>query len=322
MTRLAARMTRLTARTDRLDAAAIVLPGVEVRVVRQCASTNSALIEEKTLKPPFLLAAEEQTDGRGGGGGRWPGARGRDIPFSLARRIARPTRELAALSLVAGVATAKALRACGVSQAALMWPNDLVVGDAKLGGILVETRSQTNGSRASASLAVIGIGINCRRAPALERRLRRRVAFLEEFLSPVPSRNQIIQKTGSALQEALDVFEARGFEALREEWLALHARGGQPPRVRLPGGLVVTGIPAGLGHDGGVGRRLGVGSVASAADVIGTSSPGRSGGPRWSRRAGCTTAPAWSSMPGPPPRWTCWPKTALFSAAPSCRASS
>ncbi len=245
-------MTRLTARTDRLDAAAIVLPGVEVRVVRQCASTNSALIEEKNLNPPVLLAAEEQTDGRGRRGRRWHSAPGRDITFSLARRIARPTRELAALSLVAGVATAKALRACGVSQAALMWPNDLVVGDAKLGGILVETRSQTNGSRASASLAVIGIGINCRRAPALERRLRRRVAFLEEFLSPVPSRNQIIQKTGSALQEALDVFEARGFEALREEWLALHAHGGRRLRVRLADGRMVTGIAAGLADDGGL----------------------------------------------------------------------
>jgi len=226
-------MTRLTARMDRLDAAAIVLPGVEVRVVQQCASTNSALIEEKNLNPPVLLAAEEQTAGRGRRGRRWHSAPGRDITFSLARRIARPTRELAALSLVAGVATAKALRACGLSQAALVWPNDLVVGDAKLGGILVETRSQTNGGRAS--LAVIGIGINCRRAPALGRRLRRRVAFLEEFLSPVPSRNQIIQKTGSALQEALDAFEARGFEALREEWLALHAHGGRRLRVRLAG---------------------------------------------------------------------------------------
>ncbi len=228
-------MTRLTARMDRLDAAAIVLPGVEVRVVQQCASTNSAL---------------EQTAGRGRRGRRWHSAPGRDITFSLARRIARPTRELAALSLVAGVATAKALRACGLSQAALVWPNDLVVGDAKLGGILVETRSQTNGGRAS--LAVIGIGINCRRAPALGRRLRRRVAFLEEFLSPVPSRNQIIQKTGSALQEALDAFEARGFEALREEWLALHAHGGRRLRVRLADGRMVTGIAAGLADDGGL----------------------------------------------------------------------
>src|SRR5258708_38975674 len=110
-------MTRLRGRMDRLDAAAFVLPGVEVRVVRQCASTNSVLIEEKTLTPPVLLVAEEQTAGRGRRGRRWHSAPGRDVTFSLARRIARPPRELAALSLVAGVAIAKALRAFGVAQA-------------------------------------------------------------------------------------------------------------------------------------------------------------------------------------------------------------
>ncbi len=241
---------------DRLDAAAIVLPGVEVRVVRQCASTNSVLIEEKNLTPPVLLVAEEQTAGRGRRGRRWHSAPGRDVTFSLARRIARPPRELAALSLVAGVAIAKALRAFGVAQAALKWPNDLVIGDAKLGGILVETRN-----RDRASLAVIGIGINCRRAPALGRRLRRRVAFLEEFIS-VPSRNQIIQKTGLALQGALDAFEARGFDALREEWLALHAHGGQRLRVRLADGRMVSGIAAGLADDGGLRLRTRAGERA------------------------------------------------------------
>jgi len=241
---------------DRLDAAAIVLPGVEVRVIRQCASTNTVLLSQKEILSPVLLAAQTHTAGRGRRGRRWHSAPGRDVTFSLARRIARPARELAALSLVAGVAIAKALRACGVVQAALKWPNDLVIGDAKLGGILVETRNHER-----ASLAVIGIGINCRRAPALERRLRRRVAFLEEFIS-VPSRNQIIQKTGLALQGALDAFEARGFEALREEWLALHAHGGRRLRVRLADGRMVSGIAAGLAADGGLRLRTRAGERA------------------------------------------------------------
>src|SRR5258708_12850352 len=104
-------MTRLTARMDRLDAAAIVLPGVEVRVVRQCASTNSVLIEEKNLTPPVLLVAEEQTAGRGRRGRRWHSAPGRDVTFSLARPLAPPPREPPALPLPPRAPTPKPLPA-------------------------------------------------------------------------------------------------------------------------------------------------------------------------------------------------------------------
>jgi len=151
------------------------------------------------------------------------------------------------LSLVAGVAIAKALRAFGVLRASLKWPNDLVVGDAKLGGILVETRNHDR-----ASLAVVGIGLNCHRDSSLERRLRRRCAFLEDYLDPFPSRNRIIQQTTSALLEALAAFEARGFDALRADWLALHAHTGHKLRVRLADGRMVTGIATGLADDGGL----------------------------------------------------------------------
>src|SRR5687767_15853605 len=124
---------------DRLEAAAIALPGVAVRVVERCTSTNDLALKAQS---PVLLAAEEQTAGRGRRGRRWHSAPGAGLTFSLGRRIRRPARELAALSLVAGVAAARALRALGVRQAALKWPNDLLVDGAKLGGILVETRSQ------------------------------------------------------------------------------------------------------------------------------------------------------------------------------------
>src|SRR5678815_1226990 len=136
---------------DKLDGAAIVLPGVEVRVVERCTSTNDMLLKETH---PVLLAAEEQTAGRGRRGRRWHSAPEAGLTFSLGRRIRRPARELAALSLVAGVAAARALRALGVRRAALKWPNDLLVDGAKLGGILVEAR--TPASSREGSYAVIG----------------------------------------------------------------------------------------------------------------------------------------------------------------------
>jgi BirA family biotin operon repressor/biotin-[acetyl-CoA-carboxylase] ligase len=240
---------------DRLDAAAIVLPGVEVRVVERCSSTNDVLLKTISEKP-VLLVAEEQTAGRGRRGRRWHSAPGAGVTFSLGRRVRRPVRELAALSLVAGVAAVRALRALGVRAAGLKWPNDLVVDGAKLGGILVETRSQ-------AAHAVIGIGINCRHTPGLDRRLQRQIAFLDEFACV--SRNRVIQETALALLKALEAFEAGGLDAVRADWEAMDAHAGQRLRVRLANGRVLTGMANGLAEDGSLRlmTRTGVRAIAS-----------------------------------------------------------
>ncbi len=244
---------------EKLDAAAIVLPGMDVRVVERCASTNDLLLRERIGGKPVLLAAEEQTAGRGRRGRRWHSVPGAGITFSLGRRVHRPARELPALSLVAGVAVARALHALGVGAVRLKWPNDLVVDGAKLGGILVETRG--------AGHAVIGIGLNHRRTPGLEAKVRRRLAFIEE-LAPV-SRNRVIQAIGAALMEALGRFDARGLDALRADWEAMDAHAGQRLRVRLADGRTLSGIAAGLGEDGAlrIHTRRGIRAVASGRVV-------------------------------------------------------
>jgi BirA family biotin operon repressor/biotin-[acetyl-CoA-carboxylase] ligase len=215
------------------------LPGIEVRMVERCGSTNAVLLAEG--KPDVLLAAQVQTAGRGRRGRRWYSARGAGVTFSLSTVIRRPARELAGLSLVAGVAAARALRALGVAQAALKWPNDLVVDGAKLGGILVETRG---------SFAVIGLGINCRRDAALETRLRRPIAALEQFI-PV-DRNRLIERIARNLLEAMGTFQARGLEPLLREWERMDAHAGKRLRVRLADGRVLTGLARGLDGDGGL----------------------------------------------------------------------
>lgn len=238
---------------DKLDAAAIALPGVEVRVVERCSSTNTILMEQP-IHRPVLLASEEQTAGRGQRGRRWHSPRGAGITFSLAAPMRRPARELAALPLVAGVAVARALRALG-TPVALKWPNDLVVGEAKLGGILVESRN---------GVAVIGVGINCRRVPGLEAQLGRRVAFLE-----MQDRNLVTAELGRALLDALREFEAQGFAALRGQWQAMDVNAGRRLRVRLADGKLVSGLNHGVGHDGALrlATRAGVREVRSGRVV-------------------------------------------------------
>ena len=225
------------------------LAGIEVRRRERCGSTNAVLLAEG--KPGVLLAAEEQTAGRGRRGKRWHSAPGAGVTFSLSTRMSKPNP---GLSLVAGVACARALRALGVARVALKWPNDLVVDGAKLGGILVEARGK---------LAVIGIGINCRRDAALEAKLRRPLASLDQFIAV--DRDRVIEHVATSLLGALATFEAQGLEPLRAEWERMHAHAGERVRVRLADGRVLTGRARGLDRDGALEleTRAGVRAVRS-----------------------------------------------------------
>ncbi|MEK6246121.1 MAG: biotin--[acetyl-CoA-carboxylase] ligase, partial [Pseudomonadota bacterium] len=231
---------------DRLDRSKIAfnihVPGLEIRVVDRCTSTNALLLIEKP-DHAVLLAAEEQTAGRARRGRKWRSASGAGATFSILRRMRCPPQNLAGLSLAVGVAAARALRALGAGEVALKWPNDLLAGGknagAKLGGILIETRVQ-----GQAVVAVVGIGINCRPVGALGAQLRRSLTALDDLVQPAPARNAVIAAVAREVLAALEAFETAGLAAFAEAWRALHAHEGRRLRVRLADGRTVSGIAA------------------------------------------------------------------------------
>ena len=237
---------------DPLDASTIAsimhIPGLEVRVVDSCTSTNELLLAE-TSDHPMLLAAEEQIAGRGRRGRKWRSARGAGATFSILRRMCCAPRLLSGLSLAVGVATARALRALGAGEIALKWPNDLLAGGnhagAKLGGILIETRVQEQEIS-----AVVGIGINCRPVRALGAQLRRRLISLDDLVPSAPARNAVIAAVAREVLAALEFFEKAGLPAFADDWRALHAHEGRRLRVRLSDGRTVSGIAAGIAPNG------------------------------------------------------------------------
>ncbi|MCH7981672.1 MAG: biotin--[acetyl-CoA-carboxylase] ligase, partial [Proteobacteria bacterium] len=115
-----------------------------IEVFSKINSTNTYL--KGQLPPPsgqFRIAiAEHQTAGRGRHGRQWISTPGGSLCLSLAYRFPQSSpgfSELYALTLALGIAVADALSGIGVAEVKLKWPNDLLVGDAKLGGILTET---------------------------------------------------------------------------------------------------------------------------------------------------------------------------------------
>jgi BirA family biotin operon repressor/biotin-[acetyl-CoA-carboxylase] ligase len=254
---------------DRLAAENIDVPGVEVRVIGRCASTNALLLEEAP-DHPVLLAADEQTAGRGTGRRRWYSAPGAGATFTLLRRMRCAPRLLSGLSLAVGVAAARALRGLGAREVVLKWPNDLMAGgenaEAKLGGVLIQTRL-----RGDEVLAAVGIGINCRPVRELGARLRRRLAALDDLLAAPPERNVVITAVAREVMAALEAFERSGLAPFVQEWRTLHAHEGRHLRVRLADGRVLSGVAAGLARSGALRLRTRAGTrEVISGRIVGT----------------------------------------------------
>jgi BirA family biotin operon repressor/biotin-[acetyl-CoA-carboxylase] ligase len=123
-------------------------------------STNSDAMAAARNGAPHgsVWLADEQLAGRGRGGHSWHSAAGQGLYVSILLRPQLPAASLPLLPLVAGLAAAHALRAVSSLAVDLRWPNDLLIGPRKAGGILVEARNDSE--TLPHAVAVLGIGIN------------------------------------------------------------------------------------------------------------------------------------------------------------------
>lgn len=192
------------------------------------------------------ILADEQTAGRGRQGRSWRSPNG-NFHGSLLLRPTRPLAECATLSLVAALAVAEAVEALTAARLKprVKWPNDVLVGRAKLAGILPETLAGPGGSCAA---LILGIGANLARHPE---DLDRPAVSLAALGEPVPSVEAFLAALEGPLSARYALWREGGFAALRDAWLARAVGLGEPVRLAL-GELVHTGRLADLGHDGSV----------------------------------------------------------------------
>ncbi len=120
-------------------------------------TNNDALAAARSGAPEgSVYFADEQRAGRGRGDHAWHSAAGEGLYVSVVLRPKISATRLALLPLAAGLAAANAIRECSGLEVDLRWPNDLLIGPRKAGGILVEAQREANG----VTFAVAGIGIN------------------------------------------------------------------------------------------------------------------------------------------------------------------
>ncbi|HET7358176.1 MAG TPA: biotin--[acetyl-CoA-carboxylase] ligase [Nocardioidaceae bacterium] len=239
-----------------------------VEVVDESPSTNGAVSERARTGEPegLVLVAEHQTEGRGRLDRSWITPARAALTFSsllVPQRV--PPARWPWLPLLAGIAVAEGIRRVTDVPCALKWPNDVMVDDRKLAGLLVE-RVERPGSAA----AVLGVGIN--------------VSSTRDEL-PVPTATSLELAGASTLDRSVILREVlRALEALYLQWSAergdpdagLHAAYvrrcatiGRQVRVELPSGDPVLGEAVGVDGDGRLQVRTAAGSrLLGAGDVV------------------------------------------------------
>lgn len=261
--------------------AGLVRPGGlwrEVRAVAETGSSNADLLAAAGAGAAegTVLVAEEQTAGRGRLGRRWASPPRAGLTFSvLLRPGGVPAALLGWLPLLAGVAAATTVRAVAAVDATLKWPNDVLVGERKLGGILAER---------AGTAVVVGIGINVWQARA---DLPPDAAATSLTLAAGAGGTGQAADAGPGLRERLlaglldelgQWYESWRDQAspgdadacgLRQEYVRRCATLGREVTVTMPGTEPVTGTATGVDAAGRLEVRTTGGLVAvTAGDVV------------------------------------------------------
>jgi BirA family biotin operon repressor/biotin-[acetyl-CoA-carboxylase] ligase len=237
----------------------------------QTASTNADLLawvrSDSAERTPQLRVAGHQTAGRGRQGRPWMDDEHGSLLASLAWPFA-PGTTISGLSVAVGVWLAQCLHGLGATQARLKWPNDVLLHERKLAGVLVELADTPQ-----ARWAVIGIGLNLRSPPDLPEAIGLDACDLQQHApnrtkgggawgsqghsqdrsgsrQAHPSRWDVLQRLTPAMLAALPIFAQTGLAPWTQTWNTLHAWSGEPVEMLDRGELRQTGLALGVDDSG------------------------------------------------------------------------
>lgn len=214
-------------------------------------STNRRLVAAARTEPERwrgrVLAARIQTAGRGRRGRAWISTPGANLTCSLCRAVARPVREWPTLAQTAALAVYAFLHDTGLDGVSVKWPNDVLVRDRKICGILAEPAPPAG--------LVIGIGLNVNMTSEEANALDQPATSLRIETGRTFAVETILDGLLPGLTASLDQWDREGFEGLHNDYLS--AAGGLGAKVRIrEDDRHLEGRIAGLAADGALELQL------------------------------------------------------------------
>ena len=221
--------------------------GFQTALKHECVSSNDeilALARESAQKAhKSLCVAHVQSKGRGRQGRVWQHRLGECLMFSFGWVFDKPQHELGALALVAALACRRALATLGLNTQ-IKWPNDLVVGREKLGGILIET--VRNGGQ---TVAVVGIGINFVLPKDVEHAASVQALF-QTASQRGASAGQLLQALLGELDSLFRQFAEQGFAPMLADYQAANRDQGRPVILLQDGRVLHEGTVSAVNEHG------------------------------------------------------------------------
>lgn len=211
-----------------------------------------------------LIVADRQTAGRGRFGREWHNQSGKDLLFSLILCPPPPQAFWPLLTLALGVSICQALSERFGLSAELRWPNDVLIGERKVGGILTEVSALTP------DRLVIGAGLNVNgSAAALPDELRESATTLKAELGRSLRRGPLLEAILANFEQQYDVFCRHDTERLAESCRRWQGTLGKVVQVEL-GEQSFAGVAVELTESGGlvVRRESGQTQTLHSGDVI------------------------------------------------------
>ena len=223
-------------------------------------STNDDLLgrwRAGELIDPVARIAHKQTAGKGRAGRSWLANPEDSLCFSLAFPFKRTPAELSGLSLLVGLAVISGIaQACELSESKLRelglrlkWPNDLLLNNAKLAGILIEGGQAKAGD---STWMIVGVGINLRNAEKIEAGLDNglRASSLSQITESLPDIEYLWLKLIASLEHRLTEFDLHGFKPCMESWMKWDAYRDQAVCISGAGKDAIYGITKGVDESG------------------------------------------------------------------------
>jgi BirA family biotin operon repressor/biotin-[acetyl-CoA-carboxylase] ligase len=227
--------------------------GRRLHLLDEVGSTNEQALALLQQGEPdgTTVVADRQTAGRGRQGRSWHSPPGRNLYFSviLRRRVAR--RQLASwlpwVPLVSALAVARAVEAGTGLRPSLKWPNDLLLGARKVGGLLCESGALSSEEPA----VVVGVGLNVNQpADAFPAELRDIATSLAVEAGQSFDRATLLAALLNELEPTQDRLLGPESRSVRDEYRTRCATLGRLVQVTLAGGESLVGSAEALGDDG------------------------------------------------------------------------
>ena len=219
----------------------------ELAVLFKTESTSSYLLNRLSSGKSHgnVVLAEYQSNGRGRRGNQWVSPLASGVCVSVAWNFDVAPNALGLLSLYMGVATARTLSALGVADIGLKWPNDIVINDKKLGGVLLELRGEASGPVD----VIIGVGLNYDLPEFALANIDQAVTDISSLTEKRLSRNKIASTLLSNIFEILQDLQSGTSSNLLEEWCKYDQYVGRRAKLILPG-KEIEGILKGVDNQG------------------------------------------------------------------------